>query len=249
MPFFGIGLHIIIALFFAVHAIRAGRPMYWLLILFSFPLLGSIVYFFAEYLPASRVEHGVKQVSTKALQLLDPSRALRDARQAFDLTPTVQNRMRLAIALDDAGEYGEAVQQFDACLNGPFANDLEVCFGAAKANLHFQQPQAAIQLLLDIRKKQSSFRPEELSLLLAKSYAENHDNANAQTEFMHANTVFGSTEVRACYALWSVSVGEINTAKQLRSELEKDWQHWNKHTRSLHKSLFNELDRAIAAYK
>lgn len=191
----------------------------------------------------------MKQVSTKALQLLDPSRALRDARQAFDLTPTVQNRMRLASALDDAGEYGEAVQQFDACLNGPFANDLEVCFAAAKANLHFQQPQAAIQLLVDIRKKQSSFRSEELSLLLAKSYAANHDNANAQTEFMHANSAFGSTEVRACYALWSVSVGEINTAKQLRTELEKDWQHWNKHTRSLHKSLFDELDRAIAAYK
>ena len=76
--------------FFAVHAIRTGRQMYWLLILFSFPLLGSIVYFFAEYLPSSKAERSVKQVSNIAMQLLDPTRELREARQAFELTPTVQ---------------------------------------------------------------------------------------------------------------------------------------------------------------
>ena len=247
MPFFGIGLHFIIALFFAIHALRAGRPMYWLFVLFSFPLLGSIVYFFAEYLPSSKVEHGVKQASSKALKLLDPSRALRDARRAFDLTPTVQNRMRLAATLDDAGNYGEAVEQFDACLDGPFANDLEVCFGAAKANMHFNRPLPAILLLEDIRKKQISFRAEELSLLLAKSYAANNDNTHARSEFIHANNTFGSTEARASYAMWAVSTGDIDTAKQLRTELEKDWQHWNKHTRNLHKHLFNDLDSAIAS--
>jgi len=249
MPFVGLGLHVLIAIFFAVHALRTGRPIYWLIILFSFPLLGSIVYFFAEYLPAFKVDRGVKQVSNKAMQLLDPSRELRDAKQAFDLTPTVQNRMRLAAALDNAGEYGEAVQQFDACLNGPFAKDLEVCFGAAKAKFHNQQPQLAIPLLLEIRSKQSRFRGEELSVLLAQSYAANHDNANARIEFTHAANAFGSAETRARYALWAVSVGETDIAKKLRAELEKDRQHWNKHTRNLHKALLNQLDAALASVK
>ncbi|MGZ8272208.1 MAG: hypothetical protein ACXW1T_13100 [Methylophilus sp.] len=74
MPFLGLGLHIIIAIFFAIHALKNGKQMYWLLILFSFPLLGSIVYFFAEYLLSSKVERGVRQVSSKALELLDPER-------------------------------------------------------------------------------------------------------------------------------------------------------------------------------
>ena len=119
MPYILGSLHILVALFFAVHAIRTGRQMYWLLILFSFPLLGSVVYFFAEYLPSSKMERGVKKVSSVALQLLDPTRELREARQAFELTPTVQNRMRLAAALDGAGEYAEAVEQFDSCLKWP----------------------------------------------------------------------------------------------------------------------------------
>ena len=113
MPFFGLGLHILIALFFAVHAIKNGRQMYWIIILFSFPLLGSIVYFFAEYLSSSTLERGVKNASSKAIQLIDPSKELREARQDFDLTSTIQNRMRLAAALNNAGEYAEAEKEFD----------------------------------------------------------------------------------------------------------------------------------------
>ena len=37
----GIGLHVLVAVFFAVHAIRSRQQMIWLMILFMFPLLGS----------------------------------------------------------------------------------------------------------------------------------------------------------------------------------------------------------------
>ena len=57
----GIGLHVIIALFFAVHAVRSGQNNYWLFILFAFPLLGSVVYFFANLLPNSRLQRHARQ--------------------------------------------------------------------------------------------------------------------------------------------------------------------------------------------
>ena len=56
MPFAGLGLHLLVAVFLAVHALRSGQNMYWLIILFSFPLLGSIVYVLVVYLPNSRLE-------------------------------------------------------------------------------------------------------------------------------------------------------------------------------------------------
>lgn len=249
MPFVGLGLHILIALFFAVHAMKTGRSTYWLFILFSFPLFGSIVYFFVEYLPASKVERGVKQASNKALQLLDPSRELREAKQAFELTPTIQNRMRLAAALDNAGEYEEAARQFDACLEGPFSQDSEVCFGAAKAKFHVKQPQQAIQLLQDLRKRSAEFRPEQLSLLLAQCYAENDDNENARKEFIYAYQTFGSAVAQAQYGIWAANTGDITTAERLKSDLDKDWKRWNKHSRNIHRRLFKALDEAITLSK
>jgi hypothetical protein len=247
MPFLGLGLHIIVAIFFAIHALRNGKQIYWLLILFSFPLLGSVVYFFAEYLPSSRVERGVKQVSSKAMQLLDPQRELREARNAFDLSATVQNRMRLAAALDEAGEYQEAVAQFDACLNGPFANDLEVIFGAAKAKFHVQATSAAIDLLLSLRAKEKDFRPEQISLLLAQCYATDNNQQLAKAEFVYAATIFGSAESRFQYAIWSAKTGDMQTAKELKLALDKDWMRWNKHSRSLHQDLYHALNQAISA--
>jgi len=99
MPFLGLGLHILIALFFAVHAVRTGRPIYWLFILFSFPLLGSLVYFLVEFLPETRLNRDVGMAARTIAKSLNPGRELREARRAFDLSPTVQNRMRLAHAL------------------------------------------------------------------------------------------------------------------------------------------------------
>ena len=43
MPIVGLGLHILFALICAVHAIRTGQQLFWLIILFSFPLLGSLI--------------------------------------------------------------------------------------------------------------------------------------------------------------------------------------------------------------
>jgi hypothetical protein len=78
----------LIALFFAVHAMRTRQQMYWLLILFSFPMLGSIVYFFGIYLPNSRLEHGARKTIAAVAKSLNPERELREARAAFDFTPT-----------------------------------------------------------------------------------------------------------------------------------------------------------------
>ena len=57
MPLLAI-VHLAIVAYFGIHVIRSGRQIYWLIILFSFPALGALVYFFAEYLPEVRHTRG-----------------------------------------------------------------------------------------------------------------------------------------------------------------------------------------------
>lgn len=247
MPFIGLGLHFLVAIFFAVHVIRKGRQMYWLIILFSFPLLGSLVYFLVEFLPASRVDRGLKSVAAIAVKAFDPGRELRAAKDAFELTPTAQNQIRLANALLDAGETGQAVAQFDLCLKGPFAKDPEIGFSAAKAKLQANDAAGASRLLLDIRAHNRSFRQEQLSVLLAQALAATGKNAEAKEEFHEAVTRFGGVESKAQYAIWSASVGDIATAKNMQSELQQTWKHWDKHVRSLQGPLLKRVDAAVAS--
>ncbi|MGO4382040.1 hypothetical protein [Pseudoduganella sp. RAF53_2] len=246
MPFIGVGLHILVAIFFAIHAIRSRQQMYWLLILFSFPLLGSVVYFFGIYLPNSRIEHGARKVVAATAKALDPTRELRDARAAFDFTPTAQNQMRLAAALLEAGEAQEAAKTYEACLQGAFASDMDIRLGAARANIACARPAEAITHLEFIRRTDRNFRPEQTSVLLAQALAAAGRNDEARAEFESAVDRFGSFEARAEFAIWAANMREYQLAQRLQNELQKTMDHWNRHTHSMNQPLIRRLNAAFA---
>lgn len=245
MPFVGLGLHTLIALFFAVHVVRSGQQLYWLIILFSFPLLGSVAYFLVIYLPNSRLERGVRQVVSAAARTLDPGKEMREARALFDYTPTVQHQMRLAGALLNAGQADEAVKNYAACLKGPFASDLEVRLGAAKAYLACAQPADAIEHLVFIRTTDPNFRAEQLALLMAQAMAAAGRQQEAGAEFASALARFGSFEVRAEYAIWAATTGQQALAAQLQADVQQSMARWSRQTKELNSDLLQKLNAAF----
>ena len=248
MPLLGL-VHILIAIYFAVHVVRTGRELYWLFILFMAPMLGSLVYFLAVYLPQSRLEHSLGKAAGAVRRSLDPGRALREAQQAFDLTPTAHNQTQLANAMLDAGMFAQAVQQFDACLRGPFAGDPDIRFAAAQARLANQQADAAIADLRALRTSHPSFREEQTMLLLAKCLAAAGQHAEAGTLFAEAVGRFSGIEARAEYALWALAQRNQMVADAQLKELNHSRKHMSKYTRSLHQDLFKRLDAAVQAQR
>jgi hypothetical protein len=247
MPFIGLGLHVVIALFFAVHAVRSGQQTYWLFILFSFPLLGSIVYFLAIYLPDSRLERSARKAVRGAVKALDPTRELRAARADFEHTPTAQNQMRLAAALLEAGSADDALQTYETCLRGPFAGDPEIRFGAARAALAAGKPSQAVQHLQTIRAIDTAFRAEALALLLARALGDAGRQDEARAEFQTAVDRFGSFEARAEFAIWAARRGDRGLAGKLHAEIDQAMRRWNRHTRTLNEPVLRRLREAFAA--
>jgi hypothetical protein len=245
MPILGLGVHFLIALFFAVHAVRTGRPLYWLFILVSFPMLGSLVYFLGIYLPQSRLEHSLVKAGAAVRKSLDPGRDMREAQHAFDLTPTAHNQTRLANAMLEAGMYAQAVDQFESCLCGPFKDDPEIRFAAAKARLANQQAERAIAALTELRKTHPTFREEQVALELAKSYAAAGMHADAAMAFADVVGRFAGIEARAEYALWALSRRDQAVADAQLKELNHSRKHMNKYTRSLHQEMFKRIDGAV----
>lgn len=249
MPFVGLGLHVLVALFFAVHAIRSGQQMYWLIILFSFPLFGSVVYLLAIYLPNSRLERGARKAVAAAARSLDPTRELREARAAFEYTPTAQNQMRLALALLEGGLADEAASNYEACLKGPFADDREIKFCAARAFVESGRYARAIGHLEEIRIADENFRVEQISLLTARALAGAGRNEDAKAEFESALSRFGSFEVLAEYALWAIASGEKELSRRLQAEIDGSMKRWSRHTRELNMPLVRRLKAANEAAK
>ncbi|MCL2658692.1 MAG: tetratricopeptide repeat protein [Betaproteobacteria bacterium] len=238
MPVFGIGLHILVAIFFAIHAIRRGRELYWLLILFMFPLLGSIVYFFAIYLPEIRQSRGAVAATRAVRQAVDPGRGLRQAREAFERTPTVDNRLRLAEALLDSGAVADALRHFSEAAQGPFAEDPALLLGLARAQFaNGLSPDCAKTLQRLFAAHPEAKRQPIPALLQARVLAQQNDPA-ARDAFETALVVAVDPEPKCRFADWlmtQAAPADRERAKALYQEIVADSKYWNGHAQALNR--------------
>jgi hypothetical protein len=248
MPF-GIGLHVLAALFFAVHAYKSRQNMYWLFILFVFPLLGSIVYFFAIYFPEIRRSRGLRVAARTLTHIVDPDRELRMAQEAFEMTPTVGNRIRLADALFNAGSPEAALEQFQQAANGPFADDPALLFGMAQAEMEIGHPEAVAQTLEKLFAAHPQRRQQpEAALLYARALAA-CGSADARAAFDDALVIANGPEAKCFYADWlSARQHEADRARAraLYEEVLCDSRYWNnRHSRSLNRQWLQHAKRGL----
>jgi len=249
MSFFGIGLHVIVALFFAVHVVRTHQNMYWLLLLFAFPLLGSLVYLFAIYLPSLRESRGGRAATRAISQLVDPNRAVREARVNFDRAPTVEHRMRLGAALLEAGQAGEALEHYQAAANGPFATDPALLLGLAKAQFSVGQHaagEASLVRLFDAN-PQARQQPEP-ALLYARTLAA-LDAPGTRAAFEQSLACASYAAPRCLFADWLVKQGDEadrQRAISLYADIAQDAKHWPRHAREHNREWLQRAQAALA---
>jgi hypothetical protein len=249
MPVLGIGLHVLVALYFAVHAIRSRQNNYWLFILFAFPGMGSVVYFFAIYLPELRQSRLAHHATRALVNMVDPGRELRQAEKAFEMTPTVNNRIRLASALLETGAYAAALEQYQQAANGPFAGDPELLIGMARAWLELDDAAHAREELEKLFAAYPQRRQQpELALLYARALAATSADAT-RSAFDLALTVGNGPEVKCRYADWLV--GQENEAdraqaRTLYEEVVGDSRYWkNAYVKNLNREWLQHARTAL----
>ncbi|WP_374349310.1 hypothetical protein [Chitinimonas sp.] len=250
MPIFlGLGLHVLIAIYFAIHALRNGYELYWLIVLFSFPMLGSIVYFVVIYWPSLRHSRGTQVAKRVIRQAIDPGRALREAKQAFELTPTVGNRAALAAALLDSGDARAAQEHYRACLSGPFASDINLVAGFVRASLALGEAgQASAALDQLFAQNKQARQQEQLALLHARTLAA-QQSSDARAAFEQALTVSGDAEATCRYADWLDSQNndaDHQRARELYEQIISDSRHWHRHAKSNNNEWLNRAKGALA---
>jgi hypothetical protein len=249
MPYLGIGLHVIVVIYFAVHAVRSRQSMYWLFILFVFPMLGSAVYFFAVYLPSLRHSRGARVATRAITEWVDPDRAVREARADLDRAPTVEHRMRLGAALSAAGKVGEALAHYEAAANGPFANDPALLLALARAQFAVGNHAAADATLFSLFAASPQARHQgEPTLLYARTLAA-LGAFGTRAAFEQALTCASDAAPRCLFADWLA--GQTDEADRLRAsslyaEIAHDAKHWPPHAREHNREWLQRAQAALA---
>ncbi|WP_197326029.1 tetratricopeptide repeat protein [Ralstonia solanacearum] len=252
MPFLGIGFHVIVALFFAVHAVRTHQNMYWLFILFVFPLLGSVAYFFAIYLPELRYSRGARVATRAVSQLIDPNRAVREARNDFDRTPTVQHRLRLGEALLEAGDAKEARQHFEQAATGPFAGDPAVLLGLARAQFATGDAAPAQATLAALFEAHRAARQQpDPTLLYARALAAT-GAPGTRGAFEQALACANDAAARCLYGEWLLTqngVADKERARTLFDEILRDARHWTRYAKDHNREWLQRAQAAQSSFR
>jgi hypothetical protein len=251
MPyFFGIGLHVIVAIYFAVHAVRHQQNIYWLFVLFAFPMFGSLVYCFAVYLPSLRQSRGAYVAARAITQFVDPNRAVRESRAEFDRAPTVANRMRLGAALLEAGNPQEAIEHYEAAANGPFADDPALLSGLARAQFELNRHTAAEGTLTRLFKADPQSRNKAEPALLHARVSAALGAPGTRAAFETALSCASDAAPRCLYADWLAAQpaeADRQRAISLFEEIVQDGKHWPRYAREHNREWLQRAQSALAS--
>jgi hypothetical protein len=247
MPVLGIGLHIVMALFFAMHVINTKQNNYWLMVLFAFPGLGSIIYGLMIWLPDARNSRQGRRFENTLVNVLDPHRELREAHEALDIAATPDNRLRMAHALVNANKAAEAIPHYQNVLRGIYADDPKIQTFLAHAFLEAGNAEEAKEQLDKIIQKNPNYKSPEGHLLYARAVAQLDDRKQAREEYETLIGYYVGLEARARYVESLLEWGDLDRAKPLLDESLKMAKRMPRSARQINQEWISLLEKSNKA--
>lgn len=95
MPILG-AVVLLIQLCFAYHALKTGRPWWWIGIIMGFPVGGCLLYYFIEVFPNTRESRKAEKAVQSIVKSFDPDKSLREHVANLEDCGSVDNRIALA---------------------------------------------------------------------------------------------------------------------------------------------------------
>lgn len=235
MPVIG-AVVVLIQFCFAYHAVKTGRPSWWIFVIMAFPVMGCVMYYFVEVFPGSREHRTAHRTARKLVQALEPDADLKRGAEQLEICGSVDNKRALAEECMSHQMYPEAVRLYESCLQGAFANDAAVLYGLARAAVEGRDWTKAQSALYRLKATAPKMRPFDVRLLDARLLEGRGETDAALGAYRDLIPVFIGLEARYRYADLLSRLGRHEAAIQTFDEVIAhskrfassvgDEQHW-----------------------
>ncbi len=211
-------LSIALQFFCLVHAIRTGRPYWWIWIIIMGSVLGVAVYAFTQILPDLQHDPRARRAAKGLAKRMDPQRDLRRLRDELQRADTVANRLQLAKEFLELGEAAEAEEILRACLKGLHATDADIMLALAQAQFAQEKFEQTHDTLTALIAANPNFRSPDGHLLFARSLEALDKREAALEEYNTLDDSYPGEEARLRKAQLLFALGRSGEA---RAVLEK----------------------------
>lgn len=221
MPIIG-GIEIMLQLAVLYHAMKTGRPYYWIFIILAFPIFGCLIYFLVEVMPGSRSEQNLKRFGNDIVKAINPDRNLKLRAEELAICGSVDNKLKMAEELIERGMFDEAIVLYKSAREGQYYFAPDLLYGFGRACFFNGDYLEARKLLGELQEHAPRYYPQEVALMKARAAGKFGDRSTARGEMESLLDTFVGLEARYRYAELLYEDGQAARAK---AELERVIDH------------------------
>ncbi len=232
-----------------VHCIKTGRNTIWvyvLVVLITFPFIGSLVYIGAEILPELLRSRSSRRAVRGLRTTLDPEGELRRAEDAMKVSGTVAARQKYADELVRLGRAPEALPIYQTCLTGVFTEDPKLLLGYAHARFAAGDAAGARQTLDELIQKNPDFKSPDGHLLYARALEGEGNTEKALSEFATLAGYYPGAEAGLRYAVLLKRLGQRELAQQTLKALLDRAKYAPAHYRKAQREWLDEAHKELS---
>lgn len=230
MPILG-AIVLVIQACFAYHALKTGRPYWWLFVIMGFPVMGCVLYYFIEVFPTSRESRKAEKAVRALARSFDPDKSLRERVADLEDCGSVDNRLALARSCMERRLYAEAASLYRSCLNGVHEKDPDIRFGLASALLGAGQFRPAYDEAQALRQSHASVRAPEVQLIAARALEGGGQLDQALEQYRVLADTFSGEEGRWRYGALLLRMGRTAEAVEVFRRMLRNADRMPEHYR------------------
>lgn len=212
----------------AVHAIKTGRPWFWLWIIIIGSFVGCLIYAIVELLPD--LHHSGGKTASRLAKTVNPRGDRKRLEDELALSDTVKNRLALADECVRTKDYARAVELFESCLTGIHKDDPKIMLSIAEAEFQLGAYVKTRDVLDQLIAANPDFRSPDGHLLYARALEELGETEGALEEYRELARYSG-IEAKCRGALFLQRSGFADEAKAIFKDVVlsgKQFRHFYK---------------------
>lgn len=208
----------------AVHCVRNGHSVLWILALSMASFFGGLLALFAVWVgyvvfavvPDFTGSHGFRRFTGSLAKAADPGRDYREKKRQAELTGSLDAKRALAEESLKRGLYAEAIELYESAKQGPIgAADPTLLKGLARARMMAGDGAAAERLFLKLKELDPAAVDADAELDYARALALQGKNEAATQQYENVVARYPGEEARARFALLLEQMGQEARAQGL----------------------------------
>jgi len=246
MPILG-AIVLVIQACFAYHALKTGRPYWWLFVIMGFPVMGCLLYYFIEVFPSSPESRSAQKAARAIAKALDPEKGLRTRVADVEACGSVENRIALARECMAERMYSEAAALYRSCLSGVYENDPEMRYGLSSALLFDGKHDEALAIGQRLRASHPTFRSSDVALVIARALECADRLDDALQEYAILAETYPGEEGRWRYGALLARLGRTLDAQEVFRRMLRNAERLPSHYRDAQKAWLDLARERIHA--